>query len=103
MISINKKGEKIVDDDDVDKDEIFEPYSYLKIKTKDYRMSGEQNCMIQMIDETKNIMYQDSRGKNKFLQMINATVSHELRNPLNSIIQQNLETHYNHKQIAKII
>ena len=49
-----------------------------------------------MIDETKNILYSDSKDKNIFLQMINATVSHELRNPLNSVIQQNLGTYYNH-------
>lgn len=56
-----------------------------------------------MVDETKNILYADAQGKNKFLQIINATVSHELRNPLNSIIQQNLGTHYNLKQVKEII
>jgi signal transduction histidine kinase len=35
--------------------------------------------------------------------MINATVSHEMRTPLNSIISQNLGTHFNHKQIKRII
>jgi hypothetical protein len=56
-----------------------------------------------MIDETKNILYSDSRDKNNFLQMINTTVSHQLRNPLNSVIQQNLGSHYNHKQLHKIL
>ena len=30
-------------------------------------------------------------------------MSHELKNPLNSIIQQNLGTHYNIKQVKEII
>ena len=53
-----------------------------------------------MIDETKSIIYHD---KTNYLQVVNATVSHELRNPLNAIIQQNLGTHYNLKQIREII
>lgn len=63
-----------------------DPYTYMKIKVKKYRMNGEENCLVQMIDETKNILYHNSQGKNKFLQIINATVSHELKNPLNAII-----------------
>ena len=75
----------------------------MQVKCKKYKMMGEENCLIQMIDQTKNIMYQDSRNKNQFLQMINATVSHEMRTPLNSIISQNTGTHYNHKQMKNII
>jgi signal transduction histidine kinase len=67
-------------------DIVADPYTYMKIKVKKYRMNGEENCLVQMIDETKNILYQNSQGKNKFLQIINATVSHELKNPLNAII-----------------
>ena len=81
----------------------MDPFTYLKIKVKNYKMNGENNVLIQMVDETKNILYIDSQGKNKFLQIINATVSHELKNPLNSIIQQNLGTHYNIKQVKEII
>ena len=35
--------------------------------------------------------------------MINATVSHEMRTPLNSIIAQNRGTHHNHESIKEII
>ena len=47
-------------------------------------MNGEENTLVQMIDETKSIIYHD---KTNYLQVVNATVSHELRNPLNAIIQ----------------
>ena len=39
------------------------------------------NCMIEMLIEEK--------AKNDLLSIINASVSHELRNPLNSISLQN--------------
>ena len=34
-------------------------------------------------------MYGQSKAKREFLSLINASVSHELRNPLNSIVAQN--------------
>ena len=34
-------------------------------------------------------MYGQSKAKSEFLSLINASVSHELRNPLNSIAAQN--------------
>jgi signal transduction histidine kinase len=36
-------------------------------------------------------LYNEQKGEAKFSSMINATVSHELRNPLNSIIAKNIE------------
>ena len=33
-------------------------------------------------------MYDIATGEKKFLQLINATVSHEMRNPINSIKSQ---------------
>ena len=44
-----------------------------------------QRTMIQIIDTTDNIKYQDQKSKNDSLGMVNSFVSHELRNPLNTI------------------
>jgi hypothetical protein len=57
MVSINQNADKSANEDDENTEATLNPYMYIKIKTKNYRMSGEQNCLIQMIDETKNIMY----------------------------------------------
>ena len=57
MVPINKNSDKSAKEDDENTEPTLNPYKYIKIKTKNYRMSGEQNCLIQMIDETKNIMY----------------------------------------------
>ena len=35
--------------------------------------------------------------------MVNATVSHELRNPLNSLIAINVEKRYLYKQLHKVL
>jgi signal transduction histidine kinase len=43
-----------------------------------------------MIDVTKEVLYNKANGEKKLLALINATVSHEMRNPINSIYSQNL-------------
>ena len=47
--------------------------------------------LLQMIDVTSYILYTEFKAKNQFISLINACVSHELRNPLNSIISKNIE------------
>jgi len=39
-----------------------------------------------MIDVSDKILYNEVKAEKQFLTLINATVSHELRNPLNSLI-----------------
>ena len=41
--------------------------------------------VLQIIDISKDIMYSVAAGEKKLIELINATVSHEMRNPLNSI------------------
>jgi len=47
--------------------------------------------MLQFIDVTKSVMYEDVNLQNEFLAVTNATVSHELRNPLQAMTAQNLK------------
>jgi len=42
------------------------------------------------MDVSASVLYDLKLAENKLLAMINACVSHELRNPLNSIIAQNI-------------
>lgn len=42
--------------------------------------------MIQLIDISHSILHDQQKAQNQSLEMINASVSHEMRNPLNSII-----------------
>ena len=47
--------------------------------------------VVQIIDITQRIKYNHAIGERKLLQLINACVSHEMRNPINAIHCQNLE------------
>ena len=42
--------------------------------------------MLQIIDVTNSVLFHQSKEQNELLSLINATVSHEMRNPLNSIV-----------------
>mmetsp|Transcript_4666 Transcript_4666/g.7064 ORF Transcript_4666/g.7064 Transcript_4666/m.7064 type:complete len:208 (+) Transcript_4666:171-794(+) len=46
--------------------------------------------MIKIVDVSQNLLYDKVSAQNEFLSLINATVSHEMRNPINSILNQNL-------------
>jgi signal transduction histidine kinase len=41
--------------------------------------------MIKFKDVSANVLYKKEKSHNELLNLINATVSHEMRNPLNSI------------------
>ena len=42
--------------------------------------------MLQIVDVSDKVLYGQSKEQNEMLSILNATVSHELRNPLNSIV-----------------
>ena len=47
------------------------------------------NCekyLLQIIDVSDKMLYNEAKAEQSFLTLINAAVSHELRNPLNSLI-----------------
>lgn len=53
--------------------------------------------MIQIIDIKDKMLYNEVKAEKKYLTLMNATVSHELRNPLNSLVSgiENMESYYN--------
>ena len=55
-----------------------------------------------MVDVSHNIFYDQQRSDNFFLQMVNACVSHELRNPLNSISAQNMEKMHLYQELLSL-
>ena len=46
--------------------------------------------MLQIVDISSSILYEQQKDHSEFLGLVNACVSHELRNPLNSIIAQDI-------------
>jgi signal transduction histidine kinase len=56
---------------------------YVQVKRQAYTEKNIQ--VLQMIDISAQIMYDIADGEKNLLALINATVSHEMRNPTNSI------------------
>lgn len=44
--------------------------------------------LVQLIDVSDKILYNESKAEQSFITLINAAISHELRNPLNSLVGQ---------------
>ena len=72
-------------------DEEYVPkFKFIQIK-KSYIKSHEgaqERVMLCFIDISQKILYDSSKAEGEFLSLINSTISHEMRNPLNSIINQ---------------
>ena len=72
---------------------------YLRIKVNQIQ-KVKGHYLIHLIDVTDYVLHSQQKNnfafnlfktRNQVLSMINAQVSHELRNPLNSIIAKNIE------------
>ena len=50
------------------------------------QLGGETQYIIQLIDISPKIFYDELKAEEEFTAIINSTISHEMRNPLNSII-----------------
>ena len=68
--------------------------------------------LIQLVDMTEHMLLVEMKNssqfiqfknKNELLEMINACVSHELRNPLNSIIATNIEKKHLYKKLRDLL
>ena len=70
---------------------IQQQYQFIQFRVKDYEKGDQKMKLLQIIDVTSYILYTEFKAKNQFTSLINACVSHELRNPLNSIISKNIE------------
>ena len=55
---------------------------FVQFKRKLYMMNGVKKTMLTMLDVSQSIFYDQAHCENQFLAITNATVSHELRNPL---------------------
>jgi len=58
----------------------------IKINSIKLPNSDTKKIMIQFIDISNKIMYNEMKAEQHFMALTTATVSHELRNPLSSLI-----------------
>ena len=61
----------------------------MKVSSLHFQLSSFK--VINILDQTVSIMFSKSKGEKKILQLINACVSHQLRNPINTILIANLK------------
>jgi signal transduction histidine kinase len=79
--------------------EFHKNHIFYKVQVTEYQSDGNDSKMIQFIDISTSILYDLEKAENKFLSLINAFISHELRNPLNSIVAQNMQKRYYYERL----
>ena len=65
----------------------FKFFQFRKSLIKDI-FTKEDQVMMMFSDISQKILYDTSKAEGELLSLINSTISHEMRNPLNSIINQ---------------
>ena len=65
------------------------PDKYYNVKINQIASKKNNEVMITIVDASHQILCNNEKSHNELLKTINATVNHELRNPLNSIVAYN--------------
>lgn len=63
-------------------------FKYVQIHRQEIKTRLSKHLAVQMIDVSQKILYEMANGEKRLFSLINATVSHEMRNPANSIQAQ---------------
>jgi len=58
----------------------------MSVKIKKVKSGRKFKLLIQFVDISSSMLLSESKEKETLLTLVNATVSHELRNPLNSLV-----------------
>ena len=66
-------------------DEESYTFKFVQIHRKEVKTDFSTHEVIQLIDISNQILYEMANGEKRLYTLINATVSHEMRNPTNSI------------------
>ena len=76
---------------------------YFTIKINQINDQNKDEIMVTISDTSQEIYKNKERAHKELLIMINATLSHEIRNPLNSIVAFNMQKDILYKKILSII
>jgi hypothetical protein len=55
------------------------------VKRLEYSVNNKTQIVIKLTDVSGSILYNIASGEKKLLTLINAAISHEMRNPINSM------------------
>ena len=76
---------------------------YVQIKLQVVESDIKKYHVLKIIDVSKDILYERAKGEQRLLALINATVSHEMRNPINALNSQNIKQAEINEKLKKII
>ena len=62
-----------------------EKFRYVQVRRNVVQTFFSEKHVLQITDISQKVLYETAMGERRLLQLINATVSHEMRNPINSI------------------
>ena len=96
QLSLNQIIEKEQPESQIYQYDCHGKLQYVQFKLSEITLKHRKLTMIQILDISDSIMYQQEKNQTEQLSMLNATISHELRNPLNSIKARNMEKNYIH-------
>ena len=60
-------------------------FKFVQIQRHEVNTYSQKNTILQIIDVSQKVLYDKVKGERKLTQIINATVSHEMRNPIHAI------------------
>ena len=75
----------------------------MTVRMTHYKPEDPSSILVTCCNVTKCILFNQLKEHNEILAIINATTSHELRNPLNALISCNVEKEALYEQIFEII
>ena len=78
-------------------------HKYVQIKCTLFIDNNIENTMFQIIDVSQQIMLDKQKSDTHYQELITACVSHELRNPLNSLNSGNIEKAYLYEEIDHLL
>ena len=76
---------------------------FFKFKVERIKRENEAMLVLKITDITINIRLQQSQQQKQILQMVNACVSHEMRNPINAIFAMNMQLRDQASELAKLL
>ena len=65
-------------------------FKFIRVKRQVVADDEGRRVALQLIEESPNVLYNAERAEKTVQSMVNATVSHDIRNPVNAIHCQNL-------------
>ena len=76
---------------------------FYSVKMKKLHQNQKEQIMIQFIDISDGVLFNEQKAKTELISLINACITHSLFNPLNVIMYENVFQQYLCVEIMKIL